>query len=97
MFCKNPRSASSQFYKTHLCVIGKTSLTLYCAFQAFGGAKRPGEPMAVAIEHFHEKLFKLPSMMKTVTGRKIALARNKLMKQFAVEFAGEAALSFSLA
>jgi uncharacterized protein len=53
--------------------------------------------MAVAIEHFYEKLFKLPSMMKTVTGRKIALARNKLMKQFAVEFAGEAALSFSLA
>lgn len=35
-----------------------------------------------AIGHFYEKLFKLKDMMKTETGRKIAIERNEFMKTF---------------
>jgi uncharacterized protein len=61
---------------------------------AFGGAKRQGEPMEVAIDHFYEKLVKLPGMMKTTSGKRMAEARNKLLEDFAVQFKEEAGLSF---
>ncbi|KAF1961407.1 hypothetical protein CC80DRAFT_488692 [Byssothecium circinans] len=61
---------------------------------AFGGAKRQGEPMAVAIEHFEEKLVKLPGMMKTAMGKSLAVTRAKVLVEFAEEFREEAGLSF---
>lgn len=63
---------------------------------AFGGAKGKGRPLAGAIEHFEEKLVKLPDMMKTVTGRELAKSRNKLLEDFAAQFNDEARLSFEV-
>ncbi|KAF2002986.1 hypothetical protein P154DRAFT_107884 [Amniculicola lignicola CBS 123094] len=60
----------------------------------FGGARRQGQSMAVAVDHFYEKLVKLPGMMKTVSGKDMAKARNKLLEDFAVQFNEEAKLSF---
>jgi uncharacterized protein len=64
---------------------------------AFGGAKKRGEPMAAALEHFSEKLYKLPDMMKTDTGRKMAERRKKVLEEFAEEFIEEARLSLGFA
>lgn len=64
---------------------------------AFGGARRRGEPISVAIDHFDEKLYKLPGMMKTEAGKEMAVVRNKVLKNFAAQFNGEAQLSFALA
>ncbi|KAF2688692.1 hypothetical protein K458DRAFT_414419 [Lentithecium fluviatile CBS 122367] len=63
----------------------------------FGGARKQGEPMAVAIEHFEEKLVKLPEMMKTQTGRMMAEERKSVLVEFAKQFEAEAKLSFSFA
>lgn len=63
---------------------------------AFGGAKGKGRPLMGAIEHFEEKLVKLPSMMKTKTGRELAESRNKILEDFAAQFNEEAELSFEL-
>lgn len=60
----------------------------------FSGAKRKGEPMSVAVEHFEEKLFKLAGMMKTVAGREMAARRKKVLEDFAGEFGEESRLSF---
>ncbi|KAF1979200.1 hypothetical protein BU23DRAFT_563420 [Bimuria novae-zelandiae CBS 107.79] len=60
---------------------------------AFGGAKG-GRPLAGAIEHFEEKLVKLPAMMKTETGRQLAAGRKRILEEFAREFNEEAELSF---
>lgn len=48
----------------------------------FGGAKRRGERMDVAIDHFNEKLEKLEGMMKTETGKKMAAVRTQRVKMF---------------
>ena len=63
---------------------------------AFGGAKGKGRPLAGAIEHFEEKLVKLPGMMKTKTGREMAEKRNGILEEFMVQFREEAELSFGL-
>lgn len=63
---------------------------------AFGGAKGKGRPLMGAIEHFDEKLVKLPGMMKTKTGRELAESRNKILEEFAAQFNEEAELSFEL-
>jgi uncharacterized protein len=64
---------------------------------AFGGAKGHGRPMSDAIVHFADKLHKLPDMMKTAAGKEIAVARNKILEEFAIQFNQEARLSFALA
>ncbi|KAF2640948.1 hypothetical protein P280DRAFT_334035 [Massarina eburnea CBS 473.64] len=61
---------------------------------AYAGAKRKGEPMAVAIDHFNDKLLKLPGLMKTGTGRRLAEKRMEVLVGFAKEFNEEARLSF---
>lgn len=43
----------------------------------------------VASHHFHEKLFKLPLLMKTKTGRKIANDRMLIMKDFVSSLSNE--------
>lgn len=63
---------------------------------AFGGAKGKGRPLAGAIEHFDEKLAKLPDMMKTATGKRLAASRKTILEEFAKEFNEEARLSFEL-
>lgn len=63
---------------------------------AFGGAKGKGRPLMGAIEHFEEKLVKLPGMMKTKSGRELAESRNKILEEFAAQFNEEAELSFEL-
>lgn len=63
---------------------------------AFGGAKGKGRPLAGAIEHFDEKLVKLPDMMKTKTGKAMAGHRKRILEEFANEFNTEAELSFDL-
>lgn len=63
---------------------------------AFGGAKGYGKPMSVAIEHFAEKLYKLPDMMKTKAGKEMARSRKKILENFATQFNDESRLSFSL-
>jgi uncharacterized protein len=62
---------------------------------AFGGAKKQGQPMAAALEHFEEKLVKLPDMMKTETGKEMAKERKKVLVGFAMHFEEEAKLSFA--
>lgn len=61
---------------------------------AFGGAKKQGQPMAAALEHFDEKLVKLPDMMKSESGRDMAKERKKFLVHFAKQFEEEAKLSF---
>ncbi|KAF9732136.1 hypothetical protein PMIN02_000255 [Paraphaeosphaeria minitans] len=63
---------------------------------AFGGAKGKGRPLAGAIEHFDEKLVKLPDMMKTKTGKAMAEHRKRILEEFANEFNTEAELAFEL-
>jgi uncharacterized protein len=62
---------------------------------AFGGAKG-GRSLAGAIDHFEEKLVKLPDMMKTAAGRNIAISRRRILEDFAAQFQEEAQLSFAL-
>jgi uncharacterized protein len=64
---------------------------------AFGGAKKQGQPMAAALEHFEEKLVKLPDMMKTETGKEMAKERKQVLVDFARHFEEEAKLSFVFA
>lgn len=49
---------------------------------------------SITLNHFYEKLFKLKDMMKTETGRKIAIGRHQFMleyvKQFEMECNGQA-------
>jgi uncharacterized protein len=61
---------------------------------AFGGAKGKGRPLAGAIDHFEEKLYKLKGMMKTETGKHMAQARTKVLEDFAKEYNNENKLSF---
>lgn len=63
---------------------------------AFGGAKGHGRPLSGAIDHFAEKLYKLPDMMKTAAGKEMAMSRKKILEDFARQFDEEAKLSFSL-
>ncbi|KAF2443500.1 hypothetical protein P171DRAFT_432743 [Karstenula rhodostoma CBS 690.94] len=63
---------------------------------AFGGAKGKGRPLAGAIDHFDEKLVKLPGMMKTTTGKSMAGHRKRILEEFANEFNTEAELAFEL-
>lgn len=63
---------------------------------AYGGAKSQGQPMSVAIDHFAEKLYKLPGMMKTAAGKEAAISRNRILEDFANQFKEEAKLSFAL-
>ncbi|KAI0965495.1 HD domain-containing protein [Xylaria arbuscula] len=53
----------------------------------FTGA-RTNAPMADSIHHFHDKLLKLQSMMKTDIGRQLAGERTRRMKEF-LEWWGE--------
>ncbi|KAF2865550.1 hypothetical protein BDV95DRAFT_506800 [Massariosphaeria phaeospora] len=62
----------------------------------YGGANRRAEPMAAAVEHFAEKLYKLPEMMKTVAGKEMATARKRILEDFAAQFKEETQLSFAL-
>jgi uncharacterized protein len=64
---------------------------------AYGGAKKQGQPMAAAVDHFEEKLVKLPDMMKTASGKTMALERHKFLLEFARHFEEEAKLSFAFA
>ncbi|KAF2840381.1 hypothetical protein M501DRAFT_932251 [Patellaria atrata CBS 101060] len=48
----------------------------------FGGAKRSKDGMQQTIDHFTEKLEKLGSMMKTETGKRIALERTQRLILF---------------
>jgi uncharacterized protein len=63
---------------------------------AFGGAKGKGRPLSGAVEHFDEKLVKLPGMMKTKSGKDAAVERNAILEEFARQFNDEAELSFDL-
>ena len=64
---------------------------------AFGGAKKHGKPMATALEHFEDKLVKLPDMMKTESGKEMARERKRVLVEFAKHFKEEAKLSFVFA
>ena len=44
---------------------------------------------STTINHFHEKLFKLTSLMNTKTAIRIAKARESYMKEFVAEFMNE--------
>ncbi|KAF2266111.1 hypothetical protein CC78DRAFT_166095 [Lojkania enalia] len=61
---------------------------------AYNGANSKGYPMSVAIDHFGDKLYKLAGMMKTVTGREMAVSKSKLLEDFAAKFNEESRLSF---
>lgn len=63
---------------------------------AFGAAHGHGRPLAAAIDHFEDKLYKLGGMMKTTAGRDMAVARLKLLRDFADAFQQEVDLSFAL-
>ena len=63
---------------------------------SFGAAKYPDQPMGRAIDHFEEKLYKLESMMKTETGKRMAKRRTEVLREFAKEWKEEEALSFEL-
>jgi uncharacterized protein len=63
---------------------------------AFGGAKGHGRPLAGAIDHFDEKLYRLKGMMKTEAGKELAISRTKVLVDFASEFNKENQLSFAL-
>ncbi|KAI0474441.1 HD domain-containing protein [Xylaria cf. heliscus] len=58
----------------------------------FTGA-RTKAPMSECIEHFHDKLLKLQSMMKTDVGRQLAEERTNRMKEFLKWWGEEAAFS----
>ncbi|CAI6328098.1 unnamed protein product [Periconia digitata] len=61
---------------------------------SFSAAKLKEQPMSVAIEHFHEKLFLLAGMMKTGAGKELAERRKRVLEEFAAEFGEESKLSF---
>ncbi|ORX99812.1 hypothetical protein BCR34DRAFT_547366 [Clohesyomyces aquaticus] len=63
---------------------------------AFGGAKCPDQPMSRAIGHYEEKLYKLSDMMKTASGKAMAIERKKILESFASQFLEESRLSFQL-
>ena len=44
---------------------------------------------STTINHFYEKLFKLPSLMNTKTAMCIAQSREAYMKEFVAEFLAE--------
>lgn len=48
---------------------------------AFGGAKG-ARSLTDSIEHFHDKLYKIESMMKTDTGKRMAAERSKRLHEF---------------
>jgi uncharacterized protein len=52
--------------------------------------------MGRAIDHFEEKLYKLESMMKTESGKKMARRRTDVLREFAKEWREEEVLSFEL-
>ncbi|KAI0442391.1 HD domain-containing protein [Xylaria telfairii] len=58
----------------------------------FTGA-RTNAPMADSIQHFHDKLLKIKSMMKTDVGRQLAEERTQRMKEFLQWWGEETALS----
>ncbi|KAI8960960.1 hypothetical protein F5Y11DRAFT_245468 [Daldinia sp. FL1419] len=58
----------------------------------FTGAQTK-ESMANSIQHFHDKLLKLESMMKTDIGRGIARAKTKKMREFLIWWDQETAFS----
>ncbi|KAG4220181.1 hypothetical protein PC116_g31340 [Phytophthora cactorum] len=51
--------------------------------------------MANSIQHFHDKLLKLESMMKTDVGRELARAKTEKMQEFLKWWDEEAAFSGS--
>ncbi len=61
------------------------------AFSYGGYRRRPfySATEASTIDHFHEKLLRLPQMMKTNTGRKLAKERKAFMLQFLTHFKRE--------
>ncbi|KAI1140509.1 hypothetical protein F5Y05DRAFT_320201 [Hypoxylon sp. FL0543] len=61
----------------------------------FGGA-RTQRSMVDSIQHFHDKLLKLESMMKTEVGRELAKARTERMREFLKWWDEEAAFSNGL-
>jgi len=63
---------------------------------SYGAAKCPDKPMARAIDHFDEKLYKLADMMKTKSGKEMAQRRKNVLANFAQEFESEAELSFGV-
>jgi uncharacterized protein len=63
---------------------------------SYGAAKCPDKPMSRAIEHFEEKLYKLAGMMKTGSGREMAMRRKCVLEEFARDFEEEAKLSFEV-
>jgi uncharacterized protein len=63
---------------------------------SYGAAKFPDKPMARAIDHFDEKLYKLADMMKTKSGKEMAQRRKRVLEDFAKEYVAEAELSFTM-
>ncbi|CAJ2502701.1 Uu.00g100950.m01.CDS01 [Anthostomella pinea] len=61
----------------------------------FGGA-RTQRSMDDSIQHFHDKLLKIQSMMKTEVGRKLAEERTQRMQEFLKWWGEEAAFSSGL-
>ncbi|KAI0833148.1 hypothetical protein F5Y06DRAFT_183234 [Hypoxylon sp. FL0890] len=61
----------------------------------YSGA-RTQRSMASSIEHFHDKLLRLESMMKTDIGRELAKARTERMQEFLKWWDEEAAFSSGL-
>jgi uncharacterized protein len=61
---------------------------------SYGAAKCPDEPMTRAIDHFEEKLYKVADLMKTRSGKEMAQKRKRVLKDFAMDYAAEAELSF---
>ncbi len=57
--------------------------------RTFMRAGEHGTDMADAIGHFHEKLLKLPDMMYTGTGRRIARNRHAFLRKFLDRLQGE--------
>jgi uncharacterized protein len=80
-----------------LDAIGAAGITRCFAYS--GAIKRPFYQKAnsgTALGHFYEKLFKLKDLMKTETGRQMAIERNNFMVEFVKAFSNECDIPCSL-
>ncbi|MGE4132274.1 MAG: HD domain-containing protein [Bdellovibrionales bacterium] len=71
-------------------VSGLMRRRLFCPEDPFA-KNRPLDDQKFAIDHFHQKLFKLPLTMRTAAGRNEAARRAKVLTRFLEDLANELA------
>ena len=69
---------------------GQTDARLFDADDPLAKGREPNDRQ-YALDHFQVKLFKLPAMMKTVTGRRLAEENARWMRGFVAKLCGEIA------